>query len=165
MPVRGTSSKTNFIDILDEVYEILKNFDLPHAVFLVGDLNSSLKIRSGNDRNAILFNFISENQLHQFQNGTSTYIYSDGINVSEIDYILCNDTGNRLVKNVKVERDCALNISDHLPVIAELNIFTLCDTSTEKKTIVLKPKWDKCDKKVYQMCIRNSLKYFPEEIQ
>ena len=106
----------------------MKNFDLSHAVFLVGDLSSSLKIRSGNDRDAILSKFVSENQLHQFQNGTSTYIHSDGINVSEIDYILCNDTGKRSVKNVKVERDCALNISDHLPVMAELNIFTMWDT-------------------------------------
>ena len=61
MPVRGTSGKTDFIEILAEIYEILMNFGNSHAVFLVGDMNSSLTLRSGNERDKILSKFISEN--------------------------------------------------------------------------------------------------------
>ena len=56
-------------------------------------------------------------------------------------------------------------MSDRLPVIAELNIFISVATIT-RKIETLKPKWDKCDKNVYQMCIENNiLKNFPDEIQ
>ena len=65
MPVRGTSGKTDFIEILDEIHDILMNFGNSHAVFIVGDMNSSLTLRSGNERDKIL----SENGLHHFQNG------------------------------------------------------------------------------------------------
>ena len=64
MPVRGTSGKTDFIEILDEIYERLINFGNSHAVFIVGDMNSSLTLRNGNERDKILSKFVSQNGLH-----------------------------------------------------------------------------------------------------
>ena len=105
MPVRGASGKTDFIEILDEIYEIRMNFGNSHAVFIVGDMNSSLTLRSCNERDKILSKSVSENGLHHFQNGEPTYIHSDNTSFSEIDYILCNAKGKELVMNVKVEKD------------------------------------------------------------
>ena len=93
-----------------------------HAVFIVGDMNSSLKFRNGNGRDKILSTFVSEIGLHHFQNGETTCIHSDNTSFPEIDYILCNAKGKELVMNVRVETDCALNMSDHLQAISELNI-------------------------------------------
>ena len=66
--------------------------------------------------------------------------------------------------NVKVEKDLALNMSDHLPVISELNIPTK-KPPIKQLTLTLKPQWERCNKNAYQMCIRSSLKRFPEEIE
>ena len=55
-------------------------------------------------------------------------------------------------------------MSDHLPVIAELSIPTT-KAPTKQVTLTLKPKWERCNKNAYLMCIRSSLKRFPEETE
>ena len=136
---------TVFIEILDEIYEILMNFGNSIAVFIVGDMKSSLTLRSSNEREIILSKFVSENGLHYFQNGEPKYMHSDNTSFSEIDYILCNAKGKELVMNVKVEKDCTLNMTDHLPIIAELNIPTT-KAPTKQMPLTLKPKQERCNK-------------------
>ena len=50
--------------------------------------------------------------------------------------------------SVDVESRNAANTSDHVPVVAVLNLETIPNGPTERK-IKCKPKWDKCDAGVY----------------
>ena len=54
MPVRDTTKKQDFQEILDEIQEIILTFRSSHVLFLVGDMNSSMLERLGNDRDKLL---------------------------------------------------------------------------------------------------------------
>lgn len=54
MPVRGTSKRAEFQEILDEISEIIEAFKTSHVLFVMGDMNSSLLERCGNERDKLL---------------------------------------------------------------------------------------------------------------
>ena len=67
--------------------------------------------------------------------------------------------GRKFVKSVTVEKDAALNTSDHVPVIMQLEL-PVCSIQCENIMTKRKPNWDKCDKQNYQIFIENSLRSF-----
>ena len=61
------------------------------------------------------------------------WLFSFQLGSIEIDYILFNKAGQDFVKSVSVKRDIALNASDHVRVIAQLEIpvkYLKCGIST-----------------------------------
>ena len=54
----------------------------------------------------------------------------------------------------------AANTSDHVPVVAMLNLETMQSKSNKLK-IKCKPKWDKCDAGVYKQSVKEYLRPFP----
>ena len=53
------------------------------------------------------------------------------------------------VKSVCVEKNVALNTSDHVPVIVQMKL-PEGTVKNENVIITCKPNWDKCDKQNYQ---------------
>ena len=132
-------------------------------IFLVGDMNSSMLERLGNDRDKLLKCFIYENSLLHSQDGTCTYIHSKDSSSSEIDYIFYSEDGANLVDKVDVLSD-HMNVSDHLPVVAELKIKKSI-VNVENRTIDIKPKWDKCDHRKYKDIISRDIGRFPDDVR
>ena len=163
MPVRGTSKKQEYQEVLDEIAEIIQTFKTTHIMILLGDMNASMMDRCGNERDKLLEQFINENFLFHRQFGKNTYIHSDNLCSSEIDYIFCSNNGGNMMFEVNVLSDC-LNTSDHLPVVAKLEVVKpLC--VDQQKTIDIRPKWDKCNHQIYKGSINRLLGSFPEDIK
>ena len=163
MPVRGTSKRTEFQEILDEISEIIEAFKTSHVVFVVGDMNSSLQERCGNERDTLLKKFVDGNSLSHGQSGVVTYIHSDGTCSSEIDYILYSEGGANLVSKVEVLQD-HMNVSDHVPVTAMLRTEKVIGKE-EDRMISIKPKWEKCNRFKYKEAISRNLGPFPEDLE
>ena len=62
----------DFQEILDEILEIKQTFRSSPVFFIVGDMNSSMIERFGNERDKLLERFISDNSLIHSQDGTCT---------------------------------------------------------------------------------------------
>ena len=103
---------------------------------------ASLKERKGNMQNQQFKAFVSSNSLGCLQSGTPTFYHQNKTDCAEIDYVLFNKLGGRLVRTVHVETKTATNTSDHVPVIATLRL-TAAYTQTDSYTLQCKPKWDK----------------------
>ena len=132
--------KQEYQEVLDEIAEIIQTFKTTHIMILLGDMNASMMDRCGNERDKLLEQFINENFLFHRQFGKNTYIHSDNLCSSEIDYIFCSNNGSNTMSEVNVLSDC-LNTSDHLPVVAKLEVVKpLC--VEEQKTIDIRPKWE-----------------------
>ncbi|MEW8547951.1 MAG: reverse transcriptase family protein, partial [Candidatus Thiodiazotropha sp.] len=94
------------------------------------------------------------------QNGEETFFHPNKTDKAEIDYVLFNRLGEDIVKGVAIEEENALNTSDHRPVYAEISIDVKAKTGAEATVIQIKPKWESCDKRVYQQSIRQNLQKF-----
>ena len=94
------------------------------------------------------------------QHGEYTLFYSNKSDQAEIDYILYTGIGADVVASVDVESRNGANTSDHVPVVAVLNLETMQTGLTERK-IKCKPKWDKCDAGVYKQSVQEYLRPFP----
>ena len=163
MPVRGTSKKQEFQEVLDEILEIIQTFKSTHVMYLVGDMNASMMERCGNERDKLLEHFVYENSLNHRQSGTFPYIHTDASCSSEIDYIFCSNNGVELISDVNVLSD-DINTSDHLPVVTKLNVEKSLRVE-EQKLIDVKPKWDKCNRQRYKGSIARNLGPFPDDIK
>ena len=132
-------------------------------MFFVGDMNASMMERCGNERDKLLEHFVYKNSLNHRQSGTFTYIHTDASCSSEIDYIFCSNNGVELISDVNVLSD-DINTSDHLPVVANLNVEKSLRVE-EQKLIDVKPKWDKCNRQRYKGSIDRNLGPFPDDIK
>jgi hypothetical protein len=121
-------------------------------VFVLGDLNGEMcgprytQVKS-NARSQELGRVAAWLELTSLSTAANCrgpkYTYSpyDGGPQSLIDHILINNASHDLVKNCAVLDDCALNVSDHLPVIAELNVMPLINNVIDFKPSRF--KWQK----------------------
>ena len=138
---------------------MLSIYQNSHIDLVAGDFNASLSEHRGNAQDVLLRTAVNNNSLEYQQNGTSTFFHPNKTDNAEIDYILFNKMGRKFVKSVTVEKDAALNTSDHVPVIMQLEL-PVCSIQCENIMTKRKPNWDKCDKQNYQMFILNSLRSF-----
>ena len=164
MPSRSSKSNSSdretYLHCLDQVEEILNIYSSTHAVVILGDMNASLIPWKGNMHDPLLMDFVERNTLSWRQNGEETFFHPNKAEKAEIDYVLVNKSANKLVQSVAIERHTSLNISDHLPVCAQLNVETSEKVRAEATIIQLKPKWDTCDKTLYKSSINQNLLKF-----
>ena len=100
------------------------------------------------------------NGLSSKQTGENTFFHPNKHDKAEIDYNLYNERGKELVTSVKVQTSFALITSDHISVVSTLSIRT-GKFQPAVETIRCKPKWDKCNKQVYeQLIIKTNLQPF-----
>ena len=157
MPCRNSKGNAknddNFQSCLEQIEEVLSIYQKTHIVLLVGDFNASLSRQRGNAQDVLLQAAVASHSLEHQQKGVSTFFHPNKTDNAEIDYILFNKIGQRFVKSVYVEKSVALNTSDHVPVVMQMEL----PVGTEKNENVIikcKPNWDKCDKQNYQLFIK-----------
>ena len=156
MPSRNTKGDREgdgYRACLDQVGEIILTYNKTHAVLVIGDLNASLTMRKGNQQDIQLKQFVDGFGLSSGQHGECTFFHPNKSDQVEIDYILYTGIGADVVALVDVESHNAANTSDHVPVVAMLNLETTQTGPTERK-IKCKPKWDKCDAGVYKQSVQ-----------
>ena len=101
---------------------------------------------------------VTNNSLVCTQTGISTFYHHNKTDNGEIDNILFNETRHQFVRRAAiVGTECQLNTSDHVPVIAELQLPVSCQDKGNT-VIKCKPKWDKCDKQEYKNYVSQSLR-------
>ena len=130
-----------------------------HIVLLVGDFNACLSGQRGNAQDVLLQATVASNSLEHQQKGVSTFFHPNKTNNAEIDYILFNKIGQRFVKSVCVEKSVALNTSDQVPVVMQMEL-TVGYGKNENVIMKCKPNWDKCDKQNYQLFIKKNITPF-----
>ena len=164
MPSRNSkkdcSDRESHTHCLDQLGEILNIYNRTHAVFNVGDMNASLITRGGNLQDALLKDFVDRNALCWRQQGEETFFHPNKADKSEIDNILFNREGDKLVQSVAIEKHTSLNTSDHVPVKVQVCIETREKNRATATTIQVKPKWEKCDKVKYTRFISQNLLNF-----
>ncbi|MEW8544220.1 MAG: reverse transcriptase family protein, partial [Candidatus Thiodiazotropha sp.] len=162
MPCRNTKGEKSgdgYKSCLDQIREVLLTYCSTHVVLLVGDLNASLATRKGNQQDMLLKQFVKQFDLSSKQEGECTFFHPNKNDQAEIDYILYSDRGVDVVKSVNVMSKDAENTSDHVPVVASLNIETE-QVHVSNQKIKCKPKWDKCDIAIYKQTVRENLHPF-----
>ena len=163
MPCRNSKgnsrSDDSYQNCLDQIEEVLHTYQKSHIVIIMGDFNASLAASRDSIQDRQLKAMVASNSLVYMQSGLSTFFHPNKTDNAEIDYILCNNMGQQFFSSVKVETECNLNTSDHIPVTAVLNLPVL-QQDAGKTVIRCKPKWDKCDKQEYRNFISSSLKPF-----
>ena len=112
----------NFQSCLEQIEEVLSIYQKTHIVLLVGDFNASLSRQRGNAQDVLLQAAVASNSLEHQQKGVSTFFHPNKTDSAEIDYIIFNKIGQRFVKSVYVEKSVALNTSDHVPVIMQMEL-------------------------------------------
>ena len=163
MPCRNSKGNAknddHFQNCLEQIEEVLSIYQNSHIVLVAGDFNASLSEHRGNAQDVLLRTAVNNNSLEYQQNGTSTFFHQNKTDNVEIDYILFNKMRRKFVKTVTLEKDAALNTSDHVPVIMQLEL-PVCSVQCENIMTKRKPNWDRCDKQNYQIFIENSLRSF-----
>ncbi|MEW8547538.1 MAG: reverse transcriptase family protein [Candidatus Thiodiazotropha sp.] len=163
MPCRNSKGNTrrddNFQSCLDQIEEVLHIYQKSHIVLVVGDFNASLTENRSNIQDKQFKAMVTSNSLICSQSGLSTFFHPNKTDNAEIDYILCNRKGHSFVKEVTVVAECESNTSDHVPIIAVLNL-PVCSQNVGNTVIKCKPKWDNCDKQEYRKFISQTLRSF-----
>lgn len=154
LPCRGNTSRERFTEVLQEVEELLHKYSSNHAVFICGDLNSSLTRQPPNDRDSALREFVSKHNLLTQQHGEPTFFHASGDTSAELDYILKNDLAAEISQPVKCMGQHHNNVSDHVPLFTEIEVKFRTGAPTIRTHP--RPDWAKCNRKSYEASL-NSL--------
>ena len=113
-------SKESYQENLDMVHHILQKYAFTHKVIVCGDFNGSLSDKRTNPHDILLKNFVKDHNLyrHSDHGDSPTFIGHTGSS-SQIDYVLVNCQS--VISRIIIEEKSPLNMSSHVPVLAQLN--------------------------------------------
>ena len=156
LPCRGNHTIQAFVDILDEMSEIITKYSNLGALILCGDFNASLTRDPPNERDKLFKAFYKDNNLTTMQSGTPTFIHSNGEVKSEIDYILFNETATQKILTTCVEQDHPENTSEHIAITSTLK-FDACEKPQIQIYQSKRPAWNKCSKQIFREKVKFGL--------
>ena len=140
-----------------------------HPFMVVGDFNASLPFASSLSRNwyksppfnkhsLILYDFILDNELsvanfQSQQNVSHTYLSGD--NKSYIDHVLTSPTAQPLVSNCRILHDRPDCLSDHFPLITDINLpVVVCHNASAKVATASAPNFPRMNWTKHHLCNR-----------
>ena len=150
--LRLPTSKELYQENLDMVHHIIQTYTDTHKIIVCGDFNGTLSDTRSNPHDMMLKAFINEHDLHKHPShgGIQTFIGHSG-STSQIDYVLTKCLG--LITQVSIKEKSSLNMSSHVPVLAQLNILkstiNMCVSKSKTKSF-RKLNWEKVDIQHYQ---------------
>ena len=156
LPCRGNKeADREFMNVADEVSEIVVKYKLSSDVILLGDMNASMFRDPPLPRDKYLKDVLIEMNLSLPENYPEDHTYRHGLGKSTIDYIIHNKQG--LVTSVTVfDEHC--NTSPHSAVSANIPyVQSVAMKSEEKSAVMNKLKWDKLDKVKNKELVENRL--------
>jgi endonuclease/exonuclease/phosphatase family metal-dependent hydrolase len=152
MPCRGPKlADTEYIEVTDQLEEILSKFSQNHIILIAGDWNSQPTSKPKTKRECALHDLINHWDLQIKETGHGpTFIHSNGTDSSLIDYFLIGSTHQHLLTKCSKVDNCPQNTSDHYPIVAHL-LSPSPDSKKEgtlkdgKQASHVKIRWDKAD--------------------
>ena len=159
MPCKGiTDNTTEFMEVIDQLSDILHGYSATHKVIIGGDMKEDLTSSVSSQRMRYLQEFISEHKLYM-KLTKPTFVNSKGVEVSTIDNFLYDHDLKEKVTAIERLDAVSSNVSDHYPI--KLSIQFSCErvTRSEDKSI---PKtacvnWKKVDKDLYAALVQERL--------
>jgi endonuclease/exonuclease/phosphatase family metal-dependent hydrolase len=176
MPSRGRKEvMETYEETLAHISDLLGKY--PQAsIILGGDLNTDLESTTKSGRKSLLEAMMREENLVKAINKDigATFVHPNGNDSSCIDYFLINRNSNVKTKKLTKLDTCALNTSDHYPLILECEltkpIYSFPDNqnnqpnnTTTNGKIPGKLNWNKIDITRYQTEIEDVLREKIEE--
>ena len=134
------------------VHHIIQTYTNTHKIIVCGDFNGTLSDTRSNPHDMMLKAFVKEHNLHKHPShgGIQTFI-GHSESTSQIDYVLTKCQG--LITQVSIKEKSSLNMSSHVPVLAQLNILkstiNMCVSKSKTKSF-RKLNWEKVDIQHYQ---------------
>ena len=115
--LRLPTSKELYQENLDMVHHIIQTYENTHKTVVCGYFNGTLSDTRSNSR----YIFFDEHNLHKNSgHGDIQTFIGHGGSTSQIDYLLTKCHG--LITQVSIKEKSSLNMSSHVPVLAQLNI-------------------------------------------
>ncbi|CAC5412693.1 unnamed protein product [Mytilus coruscus] len=167
LPSKGSRDHVDeFLECIDQLYELYQIYYGTHDIIIAGDLNEDLNdTATSSKRNRYLRNFISECNL-SFNNAGKTFIKASGVECSELDYFLHTFKDQKLYTIKTVLHSVKMNVSDHHPVqmtcVLDFTKVTLKQRTSSNVTP--KIKWDKMDIDLYKAMVDTSSKVILEKL-
>ena len=160
MPTSG-STKADYNEILDEVYEILQKYSR-FKVLWTGDLNATNQRLKPSKNDDQLRSFCIENDLKISDKmpSTPTFHHFNGTSTSQIDLFIHHYHANIPICTITIQSRDPTNTSMHDPVTATLMVKVPSKKYIKDKatSIPTKTCWDKMDKEAYYNNTDNQLK-------
>ncbi|CAG2193575.1 unnamed protein product [Mytilus edulis] len=147
LPTKSTTdSKIIFDDCIDQLYEIVQKYKETHDIVIGGDFNEDIVKETNNSKRKIaLLEFMKECKLTTNHKGP-TFINTSGADVSEIDYFLHSNIELQPSKRIT---DHPVNVSDHHPILLQMQCYLTQHAQQTSNNQKLKIKWEKLDKQQY----------------
>ena len=150
LPCKGSTYAYNYLeftDCIDQLNEIMVKYRSTHDILLGGDFN---KIYSANitmsRRIKYLNEFIVEHDLVTRNTG-KTFIHSNGVDSSTIDFIFYHKLLEGRVSALERLDELCENNSDHYPLKCQFQMnISKVQSKSQKFFTSQKVRWDKLDK-------------------
>ncbi|CAG2245612.1 unnamed protein product [Mytilus edulis] len=167
LPSKGSRDHVEeFLECIDQLYELYQKYYGTHDIIIGGDLNEDLNdTATSSKRNRYLRNFISECNL-SFNNAGKTFIKASGVECSELDYFLHTLKDPKLYSNKTVLHSVKMNVSDHHPVqmTCVFDFAKVTQKQRKSSNVTPKIKWDKMDMDLYKAMVDTSSKVILEKL-
>ena len=120
MPCRGLSDNVkDYVDCLDQLYEIVEKYSSSHIVILGGDMNEDLVLREQTARANHLKKFLAEAEMDT-KSTTQTFVNPDGVFASTLDYVFYLKKFSGTIVGIRTLENLLTNVSDHVPVLCKI---------------------------------------------
>ena len=159
MPCRGLIDNVDdYVDCLDQLYEIAEKYRSSHIVILGGDMNEDLVLRGQTTRGNYLEKFLAEAEMDT-KSTTKTFVNPDGF-ASTLDYVFYLKKFSGIIVEIRTLENLLTNVSDHVPVLCKIE-FSVDRVRKDRKQQNLnqprKIQWTKVDHDLYRTKLAKSL--------
>ena len=166
LPARNGGQKDQYLEILDELSEIIYKYSPTHRIVIMGGMNASLFRTPPNVQDQMFRSFCTKHNItiSDLYPQIDTFFHHNGKHSASLDYILqANNQG--LVSDVRVQTDDPVNLSDHKVVEATIDIEIKSSKIKSQSSIPQGRKnWEKCDVQIYRENIKVELEKQPKSI-
>lgn len=164
MPCRGTYTKMQYQDILDEVTEIVKKFSPHYTMLLCADVNgtpASHTLDMRKDRVKEVTEFLTHSGLRVPEDVPKKPTYYHAGAQSQIDFILTSEMPDTIVMRTSIPDWDATSCSPHVPIIAIIEGVRIQRTLRQSTKAVSNGKisWHKIDSTAYMEKVQERLSW------
>ncbi|CAC5367026.1 unnamed protein product [Mytilus coruscus] len=147
LPTKSTTdSKIIFDDCIDQLYQIVQKYKGTDEIVIGGDFNEDIvKEKNNSKRKIALLEFLKECKLTTNHKGP-TFINTSGADISEIDYFLHSNIDLQPSKRIT---DHPVNVSDHHPILLQIECYRTQHAEQTSNNQKPKIKWEKLHKQNY----------------
>ncbi|CAG2207874.1 unnamed protein product [Mytilus edulis] len=158
LPCKSSDNHLNELyECIDQLHEIMEVYKATHQIIIGGDFNENIFKENNSNRKNYILDFMSDHNLSTTEVGIA-YTHTSGISSSAIDYILYQEKFKDYIINIE-KPDIISNVSDHLPILLQLNYELPSSNSESQKQVTTnhKVKWNNIDRDKYKILVEEGI--------